>query len=101
LIAAAIAAAPLPASVAGPALATLGVPFEGDVVMCLRQAEDAMVALGIEVGARYPGAIAGENGDVSYFITCDLPGLVVISVAAAGLSPTTNIRLLNQFEAAF
>jgi hypothetical protein len=89
------------AAEAGPALAAIGDPYAGDVVACLGQAEAAMVRLGIEVNARFPGAIFGVTDEVSYFVTCDVPGFVVFSVSSATLSTATNIRLLNQFRAAF
>jgi hypothetical protein len=100
-----VAAAALIASAAsaeaGPALAAIGDPYPGDVVACLGQAEAAMVRLDIEVSARFPGAIFGVTDEVSYFVTCDIPGFVIFSVSSATVSTAANIRLLNQFRAAF
>jgi hypothetical protein len=101
MMAAVALVAPVVAAEAGPALAAIGDPFPGDVAACLGQAEEAMVRLDIEVSARFPGAIFGVTDDVSYFVTCDVPGFVVFSVSSTTFSTATNIRLLNQFRAAF
>lgn len=88
------------AALAGPAIAAIEDPYDGDVVSCIRRAEDAMDRLGITVTLRYPAAINGETANVSYFVTCSVPGYVVFSVAST-LNSATTIRLLNQFRAAF
>jgi hypothetical protein len=98
---AAMLTALVPAAHAGPALASIWDPYEGDVSACLRQAEDAMDRLGILVTLRFPGAIQGETADVSYFVTCSLPGFVIYSVSSVSLNIATNTRLLNQYRAAF